>query len=177
MALLPILQYPDPRLRLRAAPVAAFDADLARLIDDLLETLYATQGIGLAAPQTGDRRQVVVTDLSGSASAPQVYVNPEILVSAVPGLVEESCLSVPGVVGNVVRATQVRVRARDRSGQAFERDLDGMHAVCLQHEMDHLEGKLFVDRLSLFRRLRARIGAAARARSSTAPSGSRPVTA
>jgi peptide deformylase len=177
MALLPILQYPDPRLRLRAAPVAAFDADLARLIDDLLETLYATQGIGLAAPQTGDRRQVVVIDLSGSASAPQVYVNPEILVSAVPGLVEESCLSVPGVVGNVVRATQVRVRARDRSGQAFERDLDGMHAVCLQHEMDHLEGKLFVDRLSLFRRLRVRIGAAARARSSTAPSGSRPVTA
>jgi peptide deformylase len=156
MALLPILQYPDPRLRLRAAPVAAFDADLARLIDDLLETLYATQGIGLAAPQTGDRRQVVVIDLSGSASAPQVYVNPEILVSAVPGLVEESCLSVPGVVGNVVRATQVRVRARDRSGQAFERDLDGMHAVCLQHEMDHLEGKLFVDYLSDLKRERIR---------------------
>ncbi len=156
MALLAILEYPDPRLRLTAQPVNVFDASLARLIDDLCETLRASKGIGLAAPQTGDRRQVLVIDLSGGEAEPEIYINPEILASTAPGLVEESCLSVPGVVGNVVRATQVRVRARDRSGEAFERDLEGMPAVCLQHEMDHLVGKLFVDRLSLWRRLRLR---------------------
>ena len=156
MALLAILEYPDPRLRLTAQPVNVFDASLARLVDDLCETLRASGGIGLAAPQTGDRRQVLVIDLSGGEAEPEIYINPEILASTAPGLVEESCLSVPGVVGNVVRATQVRVRARDRSGEAFERDLEGMPAVCLQHEMDHLVGKLFVDRLSLWRRLRLR---------------------
>ncbi len=140
MSRLPILEYPDPRLRLRSKPVTAFDEGLGRLIDDLLETLYSTTGIGLSAPQAGDHRQVLVMDLSGSASEPQVYVNPEILASAVPALVEESCLSVPGVVDRVVRATRLRVRARDRSGQPFERDLEGMHAVCLQHELDHLGG-------------------------------------
>jgi peptide deformylase len=163
MARLPILEYPDPRLRLHAQPVASFDAGLSRLIDDLFETLYASQGIGLAAPQTGDRRQVLVIDLSGNASSPEVFVNPEILASAAPGRVEESCLSVPGVVGDVVRATTLRVRACDRGGRSFERTVDGMLAVCLQHEMDHLAGKLFIDRLSLFRRLRIRAGAAARA--------------
>ncbi len=163
MALLAILEYPDPRLRLTAQPVNVFDASLARLVDDLCETLRASGGIGLAAPQTGDRRQVLVIDLSGGEGEPEIYINPEILVSTAPGLVEESCLSVPGVVGNVVRATQVRVRARDGSGEAFERDLEGMPAVCLQHEMDHLVGKLFVDRLSLLRRLRLRF-AASRAR-------------
>lgn len=163
MALLAILEYPDPRLRLTAQPVKVFDASLARLMDDLCETLRASKGIGLAAPQTGDRRQVLVIDLSGGEAEPEIYINPEILASTAPGLVEESCLSVPGVVGNVVRATQVRVRARDRSGEAFERDLEGMPAVCLQHEMDHLVGKLFVDRLSLLRRLRLRF-AASRAR-------------
>jgi peptide deformylase len=164
MARLAILEYPDPRLRRPSVPVDRFDADLARRIDDLLETLYGTTGIGLSAPQAGDLRQVLVMDLSGSASAPQVYVNPEILTSTLPGLVEESCLSVPGVVGNVVRATQLRVRAQDRTGVSFERDLEGMHAVCLQHEMDHLQGRLFIDRLSWFRRLRARATAKARAR-------------
>jgi len=171
MARLPILEYPDPRLRLRAAPVVTFDARLARLIDDLLETLYSTTGIALSAPQTGIQLQVLVVDLSGNASAPHVYVNPEVLASSAPALVEESCLSVPGVVGNVVRATQLRIRARDRYGEVFERDLDGMHAVCLQHEMDHLAGKLFVDRLSLFQRLRTRITAAARSRRGMAPTG------
>lgn len=164
MAVLPILEYPDPRLRLRSAPVEAFDAELARLVEDLCDTLRASGGIGLAAPQAGDRRQVLVIDLSGGAAPPDVYVNPEILDPAVPGLVEESCLSVPGVVGNVVRATQLTVRARDRDGAAFERRLEGMHAVCLQHEMDHLEGRLFVDRLSIFRRIGVRLGAAARTR-------------
>lgn len=177
MARLQILEYPDARLRQRAEPVAAFDAGLERLVDDLFETLYGTTGIGLSAPQAGIRRQVLVMDLSGSASAPEVYVNPGILTRALPGLVEESCLSVPGVVGNVIRATQLRVRARDPSGEVFERDLEGMHAVCLQHEMDHLAGRLFVDRLSLFRRLRVRLAAAAKARNGTAPTEDRPSAA
>jgi peptide deformylase len=164
MARLPILAYPDPRLRLRSAPVCAFDAGLCRLADDLFDTLYSTTGIGLSAPQAGDHRQVLVMDLSGNASAPQVYINPEVLASGVPGLVEESCLSVPGVVGNLVRATQVRVRTQNLTGEVFEKDLDGMHAVCLQHEMDHLKGKLLIDHLSLFRRLRVRVAAATRAR-------------
>jgi peptide deformylase len=164
MAILPILEYPDPRLRLPARPVEAFGPDLARLVDDLCDTLRASGGIGLAAPQTGDRRQVLVIDLSGGEAPPDVYVNPVMLDAAVPGLVEESCLSVPGVVGNVLRATQLTVRARARDGAAFERRLEGMHAVCLQHEMDHLEGRLFVDRLSIFRRIGVRLGAAARAR-------------
>jgi peptide deformylase len=168
MARLAILEYPDPRLRLRAEPVTTFDAALARQVDDLLETLYATKGIGLSAPQVGIRRQILVMDLSGSASSPQVYINPAILASEVPALVEESCLSVPGVVGNLVRATRLRVRAQDPSGQSIERDLDGMHAVCLQHEADHLSGKLFIDHLSLLRRLRARVAAAARARARAA---------
>ena len=116
-------------------------------------------------------------DLSGSASAPDVYINPKILTRALPGLVEESCLSVPGVVGNVVRATQLRVRARDTAGEVFERDLEGMHAVCLQHEIDHLAGRLFVDRLSLFRRLRVRLAATAGARNGAARSADRPTAA
>lgn len=165
MARLPILEYPDPRLRQPAQPVVSFDDDVVHLVDDLFETLYATTGIGLSAPQAGIARQVVVIDMSGDASAPMEYINPEILSSSMPGLVEESCLSVPGVFGNLVRATQLRVRAWDRHGEVFERDLEAMHAVCLQHEMDHLAGRLFVDRLSWFRRLRVRAGAAARARS------------
>ena len=163
MAQRDILEYPDPRLNLPTNPVTLFDDDLGQLIDDLLETLHATKAVGLSAPQVNDRRAVLVLDLSDDASAPQVYINPEILAKAAWGLVEESCLSVPGIVGNVVRATEIRVRAQDRTGETFERDLTGMDAVCLQHEMDHLAGKLFIERLSIFRRLRIR-AAAARAR-------------
>ena len=163
MAQRDILEYPDPRLNLPTNPVTLFDDDLGQLIDDLLETLYATKAVGLSAPQVNDRRAVLVLDLSDDASAPQVYINPEILAKAAWGLVEESCLSVPGIVGNVVRATEIRVRAQDRTGETFERDLTGMDTVCLQHEMDHLAGKLFIERLSIFRRLRIR-AAAARAR-------------
>jgi len=159
MACLQILEYPDSRLRLKSRPVKLFDEDLARLIDDLCETLRDSKGIGLAAPQTGDLRQVLVIDLTGGQQAPEIYVNPEILSKGSPALVEESCLSVPEVVGNLVRAIQVRVRARDRWGAIFERDLDGMSAVCLQHEMDHLVGKLFIDHLSFFQRLRIRLAA------------------
>jgi peptide deformylase len=152
MALLTILEHPDPRLRLHAEPVTRFDAGLSRLVDDLLETLYASNAIGLCAQQAHDLRQVIVMDLSGTASAPQVYINPQVLTGSRMGMVEESCLSVPGVVASVARHTRIRVRAQDRAGEYFERDLEGMDAVCLQHEMDHLVGKLFVDRLSWLRR-------------------------
>ncbi len=162
MARLAILEYPDPRLRVPSKPVTRFDAALSRRIDDLIETLHAAEAIGLSAPQVDDRRQLLVMDLSGDGSAPQVYVNPEILDSSTLGLVEESCVSLPGIVGNVIRPTEVRVRAQDRSGEPFERHLSGMQAVCLQHEMDHLAGKLLVDRLSLLRRLRIRVAAARR---------------
>ena len=166
MAQREILEYPDPRLRLESTPVADFDDELGQLVEDLLDTLYATESIGLSAPQVNDRREVLVMDLSGNASSPQVFVNPEIVASAAPGLVEESCLSVPGIVANVVRATEVRVRARQADGATLMRDLSGMEAVCLQHEMDHLRGKLLVDRLSFFGRLRLRAAVNARQRQS-----------
>jgi len=160
VAVLPIIEYPDPRLRLRSSPVTEFDDGLVRFVDDLLDTLYSTDAIGLSAPQVDVQREVLVMDLSGSASAPQVYVNPEILKGAAPGFVEERCVSVPGVVVNVLRNTRVRVRATDRHGERFERDLEGMEAVCLQHEMDHLVGTTLVERMSFFRRLRMRRAAA-----------------
>ena len=153
MTRLAILAHPDPRLRRRAEVVQVFDTALGRFIDDLCDTLHASGGIGLAAPQVGISQRVLVTDLSGRAQSPEVYVNPEILHAAVPALVEESCLSVPGFVGNVVRATRLTVRARDRDGVVFETELEDMRAVCLQHELDHLEGRLFVDRLPWWRRL------------------------
>lgn len=164
MPVLTILEHPDPRLRQPSAPVDVFDTEVAQLADDLLETLYATSGIGLSAPQTGAHRRVLVMDLSGNATDPQVFVNPEILSRAAFGIVEESCLSVPGVTGNVWRATKIKIRAQDRTGQAIERDLDGMQAVCLQHEVDHLDGKLFIDRLWFFRRLMLRLKTARRAK-------------
>jgi peptide deformylase len=153
---LPILEYPDPRLRTVAQPVTGFDAPFSQLVDDLLETLYATRAIGLAATQVDVHRRVVVMDLSGDGSAPQVFVNPQVLSQDTVGMVEESCLSVPGVVESVRRATRLRVRARDREGAAVERRLEGVPAVCLLHEIDHLDGRLFVDHLSYLRRLRLR---------------------
>ncbi len=164
MTRLRILEYPDPRLHLPSQPVSTFDDDLRRLVDDMIETLRATEALALSAPQVDDRRAVLVINYSGDGAAPRVYVNPEILAKRAWGLVEESCLSVPGVVGNVWRATKVRVRAQDREGLVFESDLAGMDAVCLQHEMDHLAGTLFVDRLSIFKRLRFRALAGRRAR-------------
>jgi peptide deformylase len=153
---LPILEYPDPRLRTVAQPVTAFDAGFAQLVDDLLETMYATRAIGLAATQVDVHRRVVVMDVSGDASAPQVFVNPRVLSQDTPGMVEESCLSVPGVVDSVRRATRLRVGAQDRGGAPFDRRLEGVAAVCLLHEIDHLDGRLFVDHLSYLRRLRLR---------------------
>jgi len=153
---LTIIEYPDPRLHTPAEPVASFDAALGSLPDDLGETLHASSGIGLCAPQVGELAQVLVVDLGEPASDPHEYVNPEFLARSGLAVIEESCLSLPGISANVMRSATVRVRARDRSGQGFERDLEGMRAICLQHEMDHLAGKLFVDRISAVRRLRFR---------------------
>ena len=166
MPRLEILEYPDPRLRLRSEPVTDFGEDLNQLVENLFDTLYATEAIGLSAPQVNVQREVLVMDLSGNASAPQVYINPQIVSSAAPGLVEESCLSVPGVAVNVIRATEIRVRSRRLDGETFLCDLSGMDAVCLAHEMDHLTGKLLVDRLSLLGRLRLRVRSNARQRAS-----------
>jgi len=148
-----ILHYPDPRLRQRSLPVRVFDDEIFALSEDLVLTLHQTGGIGLSAPQVGVLRRVMVMDLSPDQSAPEVYVNPELVRRSAFGLVEESCLSIPGITGNVVRATSVRIRAQDARGEPFERELEGMHAVCAQHEVDHLNGKLFIDRLNVFRRI------------------------
>ena len=156
MAQLRILEFPDPRLRARAAPVADFDASLARLIEDMLETLYAAPGIGLAATQVNVQRALLVIDVSETKNEPQVYINPQILSREGTTQTEEGCLSVPEVYEAVERAERVRVRAQDRNGVSFERDLDGLLAVCVQHEMDHLEGRLFVDYLSNLKRERIR---------------------
>ena len=156
MALLPILEYPDPRLRERALPVTTFDEALGRLIDDMLETMYAAPGIGLSATQVNVRRRLIVIDISEKHDEPLVFVNPEILIREGAAKTEEGCLSVPGIFDQVERAAKIRVRAQDRNGAYFEREFEGMLAVCLQHEMDHLEGKLFVDYLSDIKRERIR---------------------
>jgi peptide deformylase len=156
MALLSILEYPDPRLRARARPVTRFDEALGQLVDDMLETMYAAPGIGLAATQLNVPQQVLVIDISEARDQPLVFINPEIVSREGAIKTEEGCLSVPGVFDEVERAAKVRVRARDRSGGVFEQDLEGALAVCLQHEMDHLDGKLFVDYLSDLKRERIR---------------------
>ncbi len=152
MSKLTILEFPDPRLRTRAAPVSVFDADLGRLIDDMLETMYAAPGIGLAATQVDVHRRLLVLDVSDDQSAPMVFVNPEILTSEGAQVYQEGCLSVPGIFADVTRADRIRVRAQDRQGETFEMDAEGLLAVCIQHEMDHLVGKLFVDYLSSLKR-------------------------
>ena len=164
MAVLPILTDPDPRLRQAAQPVVDFDAGLWRLLDDLGDTLRASGGIGLAGPQVGAAWQVLVVDLTVGSAPPEVYINPQLIERGVPCLVEESCLSLPGVVGKVRRNLQVLVRALDRHGNPFEQRLEGMPAVCVQHELDHLQGVLFVDRLPHLHRLRLRAGAWLRSR-------------
>jgi peptide deformylase len=170
MAHLEILEHPDLRLRLKSEPVTRFDKNLVRLVDDLVETLNVNKIIGLSSPQVNIPQRVAVTDASGSTSEPQVYVNPVIISKAAWGIVEESCASIPGVVGNVIRATKVHVRAQDRHGDSFERVLTDMDAVCIQHEIDHLNGKLFIDRLSFFRKLaiRARLRAKVRQQNNAA---------
>lgn len=156
MAVRSIVQHPDARLRQSARPVERFDDDLRRLVGDLADTLRDSPGIGLSGVQIGDRRAVFVCDLSERRDAPEVYCNPEVVRASNPGLVEESCLSIPGIEGDVIRSTEVDVRAVDEFGTPFERHLSGMAAVCFQHELDHLNGVLFIDRLTLVHRLRVK---------------------
>lgn len=156
MTRLTILEFPDPRLRTRATPVARVDGPLRDLIDDLLETMYAANGIGLAATQVDVHRRLLVADVSEGRNEPRVYINPEILSREGTETMQEGCLSVPGYYDEVERAERIRVRALDRDGKGFEEDLDGLLAVCVQHEIDHLDGKLFVDYLSEMKRQRVR---------------------
>lgn len=156
MALLPILEFPDPRLRTRAQPVKEVDAALRKLIDDMFETMYAAPGIGLAATQVNVHKRLLVIDISEKHNEPLALINPEIVAREGVEESEEGCLSVPGIYDKVSRAEKVRVRALDRSGKQIEFDADGLLAVCIQHEMDHLDGKLFVDYLSDLKRTRIR---------------------
>jgi peptide deformylase len=156
MAILNILHYPDPRLRNRAKPVAQVTDAHRRLIDDMLATMYAAPGIGLAAIQVGVAERVIVVDVSDDSDQPLGFINPEILAKEGSEVMQEGCLSVPGVYEDVERAERIRVRALDRNGKRLEFDADGLLAVCIQHEIDHLDGKLFVDYLSDLKRQRIR---------------------
>src|SRR5579862_7459283 len=151
-----ILEFPDPRLRTKAQPVTQFDAALGTLIDDMLDTMYAAPGIGLAATQVDVHQRVIVIDLSAEHDQALELVNPEILTREGEASTEEGCLSVPGIFDEVKRAAKVRVRSQDRTGAVLERDYDDILAVCIQHEMDHLDGKLFVDYLPDLKRERIR---------------------
>lgn len=152
MAKLPILEFPDPRLRTVAKPVEKVDDALRNLVDDMFETMYAAPGIGLAATQVDVHVRLLVLDVSEDKSRPMVFINPEILSADGHQVYQEGCLSVPGIYADVKRANQIRVRALDRNGEVFELDADGLLAVCIQHEMDHLAGKVFVDYLSPLKR-------------------------
>jgi len=154
MARLDILHYPDARLHTVAKPVAAVDARIRTLIDDMAETMYAAPGIGLAATQVNVHERVIVIDITETHDGLRVFVNPEIVAQSGRAEGEEGCLSVPGVFDRVERAERVTVRALDRNGTPFELEADGLLAVCIQHEMDHLLGKVFVDYLSSLKRNR-----------------------
>ena len=152
MSRLQILEYPDPRLRTKAQPVSMFDAALQTLIDDMFETMYAAPGIGLAASQVNVHKQLLVLDVSEEKDQPMVLINPKIVASAGSQTYQEGCLSVPGIFADVERADRIVVEALDRHGKAQNFEADDLLAVCIQHEMDHLVGKLFVDYLSPLKR-------------------------
>ncbi len=156
MAKLTILEFPDPRLRKKAVPVEAVDDELRALIDDMFETMYAAPGIGLAATQVDVHRRLLVADVSADKEDPHVFINPEILEKDGVTVTEEGCLSVPGYFEEVKRAEHIRVRYLDRDGRECEDEFEGLLAVCVQHEIDHLDGKLFVDYLSEAKRSRIR---------------------
>ncbi len=156
MALLNILHFPDPRLRTKAVEVGAFDANLKTLVSDMLETMYEAPGIGLAATQVDKHIRLFVMDVSEDKTAPRVLINPQILSAEGVEEMDEGCLSVPGYYETVSRADKIHVRAQDQNGAFFEVHAEGLEAVCIQHEMDHLEGKLFVDYISSLKRDRIR---------------------
>ena len=156
MSKLKILEFPDPRLRTRAAPVAQVDDAMRVLIDDMFETMYAAPGIGLAATQVDVHKRLLITDVSVEKNQPHVLINPEILEKDGVTFTDEGCLSVPGYYEEVKRAEHIKVRFLDRDGNEQVMDAEGLLAVCIQHEMDHLDGKLFVDYLSEAKRTRIR---------------------
>jgi peptide deformylase len=154
MALLTILEFPDPRLRKIATSVAAVTPEIRKLVRDMAETMYAAPGVGLAATQVDVHKRVIVMDISDARDELRVFINPEILDSSGEAESEEGCLSVPGYYDKVTRAAKVRVRAQNDRGEHFELEAEGMLAVCIQHEMDHLVGKVFIDHLSPLKRAR-----------------------
>ena len=156
MAILDILEFPDPRLRTKAKPVEHIDDALRRTIADMFETMYAAPGIGLAATQVDVHLRFVVIDVSETRDQPLVFVNPQILERDGIQVYQEGCLSVPGIYADVERANKIKVTALDRDGKPFELEAEGLLAVCIQHELDHLEGKVFVDYLSPFKREQVR---------------------
>lgn len=156
MSILNILEYPDPRLRTRAEPVSEVDDSVRRLIDDMLETMYDAPGIGLAATQVNVHQRIIVVDVSENRDDPHAFINPALTLLGGRVETEEGCLSVPGFYEPVVRAERIRVEALDRDGDPINREVEGLLAVCIQHECDHLEGKLFVDYLSNLKRNRIR---------------------
>ena len=156
MALLEILHFPDPRLRLKAAPVATVDDEIRKLAADMLETMYDAPGIGLAATQVNVQKRIIVVDVSPDHDQPMCFINPEIVWRDGLEEMEEGCLSVPGVYETVQRAEMIRFRALDLEGRRIDSEVDGLLAVCIQHEIDHLDGKLFVDYLSNLKRTRIR---------------------
>ncbi len=156
MAKLEILHYPDKRLRTVAEPVEVVDDTIRRLVDDMLETMYAAPGIGLAATQVNAHKRIIVMDLSENKNEPLCLINPEIIKSEGVEQTEEGCLSVPDIYETVERAERVVVKALDREGREFTLEADGLLAVCIQHEIDHLEGNLFVDYLSPLKQMRVK---------------------
>ena len=157
MAILDILEFPDLRLRKKASPVTEFNEALSKTIDDMFETMYEAPGIGLAATQVNLHKQLIVIDISDNKDEPLVFINPQIeIIDQTPEEYDEGCLSVPGYYETVTRPRMVRVKALDRNGKPFEIETDGLLATCIQHENDHLNGKLFVDYLSTLKRERIR---------------------
>lgn len=156
MAILEILEYPDPLLRNKAQMVESVDDTIRKLVSDMFETMYAAPGIGLAANQVNVGKRVIVIDISKDSDQPLCLINPELVAASGMQKCEEGCLSVPGVYADVERASEIRVRALDSNGQPFELDASELLAVCIQHEIDHLDGKLFVDYLSPLKRQRVR---------------------
>ncbi len=154
MAILTIIEFPDPRLRTLAKPVKRVDTEVLQLVEDMLETMYQANGIGLAATQINVHKRVLVLDVSEERDQPLVFINPEILAKDGLQTYEEGCLSVPGIYAKVQRAEEIRIRAQDRKGEVFELEAHDLLAICLQHEIDHLDGKLFVDYLSPLKRQR-----------------------
>lgn len=154
MAKLPILLYPDPRLHTVATKVDRVDEKIRNLIKDMGDTMYAAPGVGLAATQVDQHLRIIVIDISPTHDELRVFINPELLESSGEADCEEGCLSVPGIYEKVTRAQRIRVRAQDKDGAPFELEAEGLFAVCIQHEMDHLEGKVFVEKLSRLKRSR-----------------------